>query len=1342
MSSGNEGLEGRRNAGGGGSRGYAGYEYQIDVSVWLTLHLVAALRVARAVEIEPATQEDLETDVDNDDAPGRLTSGAVLESHRLVVQAKLRSGDAWTESGLRKLLEHGGPRRRSAVDRLQNCEARYLLVTSAGLNGPAGMLEIGDPVGGWPDELPLSIDGLGEVSMRGRVAVAARLDEEKLTSKVKELLTDSFRVPHTQWQACRESLRNCVRARMRGEWGGTWQREEVEGVVREHEGYFASSPELEDFVAPTNWQQLKRTLKTDRGVVIIGQSGTGKTLAAKKLVEELRGEIPGLKHVPITSGARQLHGDRTGPPVVYEIEDPWGRVAFEPDSRDWNQQLPSFLERRLKGAVYVVATSRADVLASAGDARSRVGRWVVALEAEHYGDAERTAIFGGMAAGLPRRLHLTAERAKHEVLSKLATPFEIRKFFDALQMGNPEDPSPGLIRDAIEQAQEDAIEINVADQIEQRGEVRAGAVVWGLLKVAGAVPQAVVTVVEEAFLGRYGEMERGVMSLVRFLVAGRSLRQQADSDGVSYYHPRVEAGIERALLRDGNGLVSKQTLVRLAAFLASDDAPDEMWATAAAAKLVAATRKVEGLEATPDDATAAAIDAWLVARSAATDRGFQEHLELAAGAGSGKSALGEIGRYLVGWQDCTRLWGFIPKTSPPERDDAWYARWRADLGTRPIVERYIRDVLPSDHTCAFDRSFVDSVQRLAPDLSRAFLAAAKRVVGLGVYHPAAIIAAGAVRDRAGFEEVVDEAVAILASAESFEEREAVGLAIANGEYNEDYAEHLAGDCDDGFTAEQFLEAYVRQVRGNGDWRVLADHRHRRHLVGYWLRGLMDSRGASSDPMEVAGVFSTGLDSAEEDRLWYVVERAWQPGFRRPLEERVYEGHEKAETRRAALGCLIERAPDRFPALLRRLRADGRFGRLVEIADDIADWMNSRLRPDFLRHDDAARDAREQLPADVAGIAEACLALRKGRTPAMSKDALKLLESVAEPSSEVRCLRVSMDAHVPMSVNEDVRWLLAHAEDPEAAVKAVDAAIRRRIDDDVWLALRHKYADVVAAALKALGEASAVPLPEQLLAHAEAKGSPIRKVLAAVLDARPHADHLPALLVLLRDEWSKFSGGYRNDGNFPIARAAMSAIHKLAPLGSVAMKEVYRIAVATSDVRVRVDGLRLFARSPEPRFRAHLLDLALRRGRPHMRMAAVDALRAEVESLDEGLLDRITVETLTGQPALIAAGLACLVGAAAAPKTVFELGEALAADPNRRVLALLLIFFVNMRSASVGRGLAALLPADHPGVAWALGEGGANEFDEAALEDLGDAAVCEAVWERVAASLGTRVASAP
>ena len=157
-----------KRAAGGGSSGYLGYEYQVDVAVWLTLHLVVAHRAVPAVRIEPASQEDLEADVENDDVAGRLTSAAQLESFRLVVQAKLRTGDGWTESKLRDLLEHGGKIRRSAAQRLRaDPESRYLLVTSVGLNGDARRLAIGDPLGRWPRELPAAVEAVGRARCEG-----------------------------------------------------------------------------------------------------------------------------------------------------------------------------------------------------------------------------------------------------------------------------------------------------------------------------------------------------------------------------------------------------------------------------------------------------------------------------------------------------------------------------------------------------------------------------------------------------------------------------------------------------------------------------------------------------------------------------------------------------------------------------------------------------------------------------------------------------------------------------------------------------------------------------------------------------------------------------------------------------------------------------------------------------------------------------------------------------------------------------------------------------------------------------------------------------------------------
>jgi hypothetical protein len=134
---------------GRGSGGYAiaGYDYQIEVPIWLALDLVLARRLTAEVVIEPATEEDLEADIDPCE-PGRLTNTTEADGYRLIVQAKRRTGDAWPVADLKSLLEHGKSR-PSAKQLLADPRSRYLLVTTAALNGVTAELGVMRP-GNWP----------------------------------------------------------------------------------------------------------------------------------------------------------------------------------------------------------------------------------------------------------------------------------------------------------------------------------------------------------------------------------------------------------------------------------------------------------------------------------------------------------------------------------------------------------------------------------------------------------------------------------------------------------------------------------------------------------------------------------------------------------------------------------------------------------------------------------------------------------------------------------------------------------------------------------------------------------------------------------------------------------------------------------------------------------------------------------------------------------------------------------------------------------------------------------------------------------------------------------------
>ena len=290
---------------GSGSAAVAGFEYQIGVSVWLALDLILASKLTQEMVLEPASQEDLEAKLE-DYAPGRVTSSTALYGYTLVVQAKYRSSDAWTVPDIKRLLMHGGKDRQSAASRLSASNIRYLLVTNAGLNGGTRRLQV-HHAGSWPDSasMPVSIVDSLPPEAPGRVAVIANQDDERLETHIKQLLTESFRVPNARWKECLKTLHEEALNRILGGGSGRWRRSELEHVIRKHDGYIASSPEFEHYVHPTNWNRLRNAMSKRHAALIIGQSGTGKTMATRKLYEELRSEIPGLSRVRITQGSTQ-----------------------------------------------------------------------------------------------------------------------------------------------------------------------------------------------------------------------------------------------------------------------------------------------------------------------------------------------------------------------------------------------------------------------------------------------------------------------------------------------------------------------------------------------------------------------------------------------------------------------------------------------------------------------------------------------------------------------------------------------------------------------------------------------------------------------------------------------------------------------------------------------------------------------------------------------------------------------------------------------------------------------------------------------------------------------------
>jgi hypothetical protein len=329
----------------------------------------------------------------------------------------------------------------------------------------------------------------------------------------------------------------------------------------------------------------------------------------------------------------------------------------------------------------------------------------------------------------------------------------------------------------------------------------------------------------------------------------------------------------------------------------------------------------------------------------------------------------------------------------------------------------------------------------------------------------------------------------------------------------------------------------------------------------------------------------------------------------------------------------------------------------------------------------------------------------------------LVSRITPSSEEVRVFRTKLDAYVPVGSAEDARWLLAHSDDETAAEFAIDFAIRHGLTEDVQAGLTHRFADVVAPALTAVAAPLQAPLPPSVLALAENKGSRVCRTLVDLLDAKPHPDHLAALLLLSKNGWST-QAAYYDEENLPIAQAAVKALGKLGALDAATADELYSLAIDTRDSDLRYAIFVLLVNQAEGSSQEALMDIALNPGDKWIRQLAAHALMVGHERIVPSVLQRITPKVLTGKIPRVASRLLVLLTCAGDVDAVLRAAETLSTSSTRRVLLLLAIWVLREHDQHLAERIGRMLPPSSVGVSWALA-GGEGKLRDTALDDLGD-----------------------
>ena len=205
---------------------------------------------------------------------------------------------------------------------------------------------------------------------------------------------------------------------------------------------------------------------------------------------------------------------------------------------------------------------------------------------------------------------------------------------------------------------------------------------------------------------------------------------------------------------------------------------------------------------------------------------------------------------------------------------------------------------------------------------------------------------------------------------------------------------------------------------------------------------------------------------------------------------------------------------------------------------------------------------------------------------------------------------------------------------------------------------------------------------------------------------------------MKDQWSTRAVYFGEQGEYPIAQAAVHAIAKLGALTSETTDRLYQVAIDTTDSALRYQLLELMAKSGGPLGRAKLFDLACAPGRLHVRQAAATALLAESDEIEQELIGRITPELLVTRVEPVSALFAILLSLRADPQTVSRAAEVLATNRKRRVFLVLLAGALSERDRDAAKRIANILPAKNPAVALALGDD-IGDLSEDVLDDLGD-----------------------
>ncbi len=1297
-----------------GSPALEGWLYQCDVSVWVALDLMLVHNAAEAVQLEPATFEDVEVEL-ADAQPKAKFEVASAAGELLVIQAKHRTGGHWTEPAMKKLAAHGTVR-QPINERLKDPRVKYVLVTSNGVNGKLRDLEVNK----FREQtevttLPATVFAADVLHAAAkRFVILSKQTPERVLERIEALLVESLRVPLATRADCVERLRAEAIERMRK--GHAWLRPDLIAVVKKFGG---ADPHARatGFVKPTNWDQFVGLLIRKKAVVIAGPSGTGKTTLAHALSAHMAKQFPGLEIVHVKNEPAKLEKRLEDPtPVIFHVEDPWGTYDSTDDQLAWSTHFKGLLLSASPSRLYVV-TTRTDVLADAKGNWDFLNQWKVSLTEDDYGSSELRKIFDIGLSGLESGgLKSAAIDARDQVLLKLTTPFEIDRFFKLLGQGPlPQDRTDKeFVHRVLNATQTDSIEEEVKTLVLQRKAGDWAAVVWALMRALPTVTGSQLTAIQRAMYQRR-TLPNGSDTLLDVLLGAGYVK--FTDDRYSFSHPKAEQGVKLAALK--RPFDTEATLSDLVdALLTMSE--HSTWAVPAASRIHARRRELVAAVDELSDEQQAVIDAWIDRTLAVELHDYAAVVRLASEVGSANSIGAEVAR----WLQTTETGGdsFMSHWSRPPRDESWYPRIQAHPLTAKVLRQYIRTGL-STEARYFPTNFADEMDVLATDLDGAWRERVFTSIP-GSHGPNVdVVAYGAMRNPLHREELLAHALANN-DVSSHEESDDEYWASRDG-HNDEFDSYDGGGDED--NVYLLFEAYAAAVRKD-DWRLLANHPQVELLVRYWARAARTVPDSDISDDEILALIQAASKAGYEASTWNdLSRRAWRPVAEKLLTQRLIDGTSSAQGAMTIAESALSVAAHVLTDAMRALIESDRLGRALDLAREaIVVDRHDRLKMAQIR---ALKRCSRQLPAPFQELASAVvprLERKNARplSPAAAEAALRALPSTSQLT------RIALISHLAVNhpnAHSLARDLIFECVDPEPAELGVRLAAKCGWWPLVEESLAHPRADVRQRAYESLIDAQVVDRAALNLRMASDPGSRVRRAVVAKIKRSPSAQDVPALLRLVRDKWRTDEHPYSDYDIFPIAREAAKCLAAAGTIPEGELDDLFAIARTTKDAILQEALLKALADAGGDTSLRRIARRVTMQKETRLELSAAKALAFTERSgiLDE--LGQLPDDYLIKVRPVFAPFLALAIGRHGTVPAFNQIADLLASAIDYRVLLLPLAFGAAVsREALAREALDRLPPAHLARTIFEVPDG--EELPEDVLDDLGDIHVVKRVLD--------------